>query len=229
MSGGQGTVLVVAAHPDDEALGCGGAMARHAAAGDDVHVMFLTDGVSARSDGTATQSGRTERKQAAVKAAELLGAAPPRFFDFPDNRLDTVPLLSLAQAVESVAAEIAPRIVYTHHGGDLNIDHQLCNRAVLTAFRPAPGQSVRAIYAFEVASSTEWRFGGAATQFAPNRFVDIGAHLAAKRAALAAYATEMRDWPHARSDKALVALAEWRGASAGMAAAEAFMVLRELA
>lgn len=223
-----GPILVVAAHPDDEALGCGGTMARHAAAGDAVHVIFLTDGVSARSDDTASLAGRAERKNAARQAAKLLGASEPIFFDFPDNQLDTVPLLHLAQSIESVAEGIKPRFVYTHHVDDLNIDHGLCHRAVLTAFRPAPGQSVRAIYAFEVASSTEWRFGEAGTAFTPQRFVDIADHLETKRAALAAYATEMREWPHSRSDRALRALAEWRGASAGLEAAEAFMVIREI-
>lgn len=222
------TVLVAAAHPDDETLGCGGAMARHSAAGDAVHVLFLTDGVSARRNATATEAGRTERREAAQRAARRLGAQPPTFFDFPDNQLDSVPLLALAQAVEQVAADIAPTIVYTHHDGDLNIDHQLCHRAVLTAFRPTPGQSARAIYAFETASSTEWRFGATATHFAPTRFVDISAFLEAKREALLAYETEMRAWPHARSDRALVALAQWRGATAGVAAAEAFMVLRDV-
>ena len=144
-------VLVVAAHPDDEALGCGATMARHAARGDTVCGLFMADGVGAR----GSTIGLEARRAAAEAAARVLGAEPPRVLGFPDNRLDTVALLDIVQAVEGVLAEVQPDVIYTHHGGDLNIDHVIAHRAVMTAARPVPGQPVRAVYGFEVPSSTE--------------------------------------------------------------------------
>ncbi|WP_308916534.1 PIG-L deacetylase family protein [Jannaschia sp. LMIT008] len=213
-------VLVVAAHSDDEALGCGGTIARHAGAGDRVRLLFLTDGVGARGDG-----GAAPRRDAARAAAAVLGAADVVQLDFPDNRIDAVPLLDVVQAIEGAAG--APDLIYTHHGGDLNVDHRICHRAVLTAFRPMSGSPVRAILGFEVASSTEWAFG-TPDPFQPQHFVDIAATLDAKMRALDCYAAEMRDFPHPRSARALRALAEWRGASVGLAAAEAFTVIRQI-
>jgi N-acetylglucosamine malate deacetylase 1 len=218
------TILVIAAHSDDEALGCGGTMARHAALGDTVHVLFLTDGVGARGDAPPQARARVA---AAKNAMEILGAASMTQLDFPDNRIDTVALLDIVQAIEAKAIPLAPDIIYTHHGGDLNVDHRMCHQAVLTAFRPMPGQSVRAIYGFEVASATEWGFGSV-SDFVPQRFVDISTTLAKKMAALDAYSDEMRDFPHPRSQEALHALATWRGATVGCAAAEAFSVIRDV-
>ena len=225
-SGGTGShVLAVVAHPDDEVLGAGGALARHAAKGDTVHIAFLADGIGSR--GEDREAG-DRRAVAAKRAAEILGARPPRFLGFQDNRLDGVDLLDVVKAVEAVVSEILPATIYTHHLGDLNVDHEICSRAVLTACRPLPGFCVRRIYAFEVASSTEWSQPNAALAFVPNRFVDISAALATKRRALEAYQEEMRDFPHPRSYQAVEALAAWRGASAGFHAAEAFMVLRDI-
>lgn len=216
------TVLVIAAHPDDEALGCGGAIARHAGQGEDVHVLFLADGVTSRDE--TGEADVEKRRAAALAAAKALGAKPPRFAGMPDNKLDTVPLLDVVKAVEEALTETVPDVVYTHHGGDLNVDHGIVHRAALTACRPQPGCPVRAIYAFEVPSSTEWND----SVFIPNRFVDIGATLDAKMKALACYAGEMRPFPHPRSLEAIEALARWRGASAGLEAAEAFHIIRQV-
>src|SRR6516164_11411742 len=143
-------VLVIAAHPDDEALGCAGTIARHSIAGDEVHIAFLTDGVSSRGQEPAARGAAMQRRQeAARQAARELGANPPHFFDLPDQRLDTVPLIEIILSIESLAAPLRPEIVYTHAVGDLNLDHRLACAAVLTAFRPTPGQSVSAIYGFE--------------------------------------------------------------------------------
>ncbi len=218
------TVLVIAAHPDDEALGCGGALARHSRQGEDVHVLFLADGVTSRDE--AGEADVRERAAAAEAAARALGAKPPSFAGMPDNKLDTVPLLDEVKAVEDALGETAPDVVYTHHGGDLNVDHRIVHQAALTACRPQPGSSVRAIYAFEVPSSTEWN--DTPEVFIPNRFVDISATLDAKMKALACYAGEMRPFPHPRSVEAIEALARWRGAAAGLEAAEAFHVIRRV-
>jgi LmbE family N-acetylglucosaminyl deacetylase len=217
-------VLAVVAHPDDEVLGAGGTLARHRQRGDQVRVVFLADGVSSR--GSDTQAAE-RRIAAARKANSVLGAGEPGFLGLPDNKLDTLPLLDIVKALEAVIAEINPDTIYTHHAGDLNIDHVICHRAVMTACRPLPGTRVDRILAMEVASSTEWA-PHSASVFNPTCFVDISATMDLKRRALEAYGEEMRDFPHARSYQALEAVAHCRGASVGLAAAEAFMVLREI-
>ena len=222
-------VLVVAAHPDDEALGCGGTIAKLAGAGATVCVAFIADGISARMDSAAKDPQKlTARRAAAEKACSLLGARADFFGDFPDNRLDTVPLLSLVQCVETLIAKHRPDALLTHHGGDLNVDHRLVHQAVVTASRPHPGSQVRTLLSFEVPSSTEWQPPGSGPSFSPNWFVDISATLEKKLAALDAYAMEMRDWPHARSREAVLHLARWRGATVGVAAAEAFVLGRRI-
>ncbi len=223
------TVLVVAAHPDDEVLGCGGTIARHAFEGDDVFVLILAEGATSRDNRrTADQPPEVAALQAsAAAAAEILGAAPPRFLGFPDNRLDGVDLLDVVKAVEEVISEFSPGIVYTHHAGDLNIDHRIAFRAVITACRPQPDTVIREIYTFETPSSSEWAPPDAAHVFTPRRFVDISRTLERKMAALACYESELRPFPHARSIEGVGALAKWRGATMGCAAAEAFDVIRQ--
>ncbi len=215
-------VLVVAAHPDDEALGCGGALAKHAKAGAEVAALFLTNGVGSRSE--ASDSQVEARRLAMERSAEILGIRNLSRLDFPDNALDTVPLLEVAKAVESFVSNFGmPDIVYTHHAGDLNVDHQIVHRATLTCFRPQPGRQVGEIRTFETLSSTGW-FGSnrGESHFRPCLIVDIGDFWERKKAALEAYSTEMRDWPHARSIGAVEALARHRGSVAGVEMAEAF-------
>jgi LmbE family N-acetylglucosaminyl deacetylase len=217
------TVLVVAAHPDDEVLGCGGTIARHIASGDAVHVVFMTDGVSARV-GVAAQACE-ERRAATEKAMQGLGVGDWSSLTFTDNRMDGLPLLDIVQPLERLIHDIRPRTVYTHHHGDLNVDHRITHQATMTACRPVPGQSVREILAFEIMSSTEWAAVGS-QRFEPNLFVDIDAYWPLKRRALEAYGHEMRDWPHSRSLQHLDILAQHRGSCVGWARAEAFALLR---
>lgn len=219
------TVLVVAAHADDEALGCGGSLAKHVAAGDKVHVIFVADGVTSRSG--AGQEEMVRRQQATEKARQILGISTMAFLDLPDNRLDSLPLLDIAQPLEALIAKLLPEIIYTHHYGDLNVDHRLVHQAVMTACRPLPGSTVREILTFEVMSSTEWSSPGLAP-FIPNLFVDISAQLEIKMEALEAYALEMRVPPHSRSVEHIRCLAKHRGYCMGVDAAEAFMVMRVL-
>jgi N-acetylglucosamine malate deacetylase 1 len=219
------TVLVVAAHPDDEALGCGGTIARHIAAGDAVHVLFVADGVRGRGEG---RDAIAQRRANCHHALALLGVKEPSFLDLVDQKLDATPLYDVTTAIENATRDLRPDVVYTHHAGDLNADHRVVSQAVLTAFRPLPGAAGRCIYGFEVASSTEWAFGSTGEDFRPARFVDISATFDAKMAALRAYDGEMRNFPHARSYKAVEALAVWRGATVGVPYAEAFTVFREV-
>ncbi|MEM7540331.1 MAG: PIG-L deacetylase family protein [Pseudomonadota bacterium] len=217
------TVLIVVAHPDDEVLGCGATMYRHATQGDEVHVVTMTDGVGARG---ADEEAVTRRQDAARRAAKLLGVSSIAFHGFPDNQLDSVPLLEIVNTIETAVAELQPEIVYTHHHGDLNVDHGIVARALLTACRPLPGSSVARILACETASSTEWAFP-AASMFRPQYFVDVTDSIDAKVAALRCYQDELRVFPHPRSEEHLLSRAKVRGAESGFGAAEAFEVLRE--
>jgi LmbE family N-acetylglucosaminyl deacetylase len=225
------TVLVLAAHPDDEVLGVGGAIARHAAAGDRVHIVIAAEGATARDatrDAGARRGEIEQLKHAARCAAQELGATSVGFLGFPDNRCDSVDLLDLVKAVEAAMAELRPSTVYVHHGGDLNVDHRLLHEAAATACRPLPGQDAVRLLSFETVSSTEWAPPGRLPVFSPNVFVDIQPHWPKKLAALRAYRQEMRPWPHARSLEAVEHLGRWRGASAGIEMAEAFMLLRDI-
>lgn len=219
------SVLVVAAHADDEALGCGGAIARHAASGDQVHVVFVADGVTSRPNAGGDEIAR--RQQATEQARSILGIRSTVFLGLPDNRLDSLPLLDIVQPLEAIVARLAPELVYTHHYGDLNVDHRLTHQAVMTACRPLPGTAVREILTFEVMSSTEWSGVGLAP-FLPNLFVDIGAQLDTKMRALEAYGLEMRAPPHSRSLMHAQCLAQHHGSCVGFDAAEAFMVMRAI-
>ncbi len=217
-------ILVIAAHSDDEALGCAGTMAKHVASGDSVHVLFMTDGVGSRS---VESNEASQRQTASQKAAEILQVSSIQNLDFPDNKMDSVPLLGVTQAIEKVITEIQPEIIYTHHIGDLNIDHQITHKAVMTACRPQPGFCVKEIYAFEVLSSTEWQTPSL-MPFTPNVFVDITEHIEMKEKVLEAYADEMRAPPHSRSIDNAINLAKVRGNSIGAEYAEAYELVRLL-
>ncbi len=221
--------LVVAAHPDDEVLGCGGTIARLSAEGWAVHVLIVAEGATSRdqSRDRAAKEGELSTLSAAAHAANaILGAASVSLGDLPDNRMDSIDLLDVVKIVEAAVALRRPDVVLTHHRGDVNVDHAILHDAVVTACRPLPGATVHELLFFEVASSTEWRPPASARAFEPSVFYDVSAHLATKMRALEAYASEMREFPHARSYRALEALARWRGASCGVDAAEAFALGR---
>lgn len=221
--------LIIAAHPDDEVLGCGGAILKLTRAGAEVHLAFLADGIGARNPDPAQRRAElAQRRAAAAAAAHILGVASLSFDDLPDNRLDSIPLLDITQKVEALIDQHRPTTLFTHHAGDLNVDHRRTHQAVITACRPQRGHPVRTLLCFEQPSSTEWQPPGSGLAFTPHWFVDISATLAGKLAALEAYAAELRDWPHPRSRQGIEHLARWRGASVGCDAAEAFMLARHL-
>ena len=223
-------VLVVAAHPDDEVLGCGGTIARLASEGATVSILILAEGLTSRADfdpkrDAAALSVHHER---AVRAGRLLGAKEVNVGGLPDNKMDTVPLLSVVQTIEREIARVRPEIVFTQHGGDLNVDHVVTFRATMTATRPMAGCPVKRLYAYEVGSSTEWAFQQFEPRFVPQVFFDIAPHLEAKIAAMQIYESEAWAFPHPRSPEALRANAQRWGSVTGLAAAEAFCCIRDI-
>ena len=222
-------ILVLAAHPDDEVLGCGGTIARYISDGDFVHVAFISDGVFSRDEEDYVQAEELKsRRNSALSALKALGVDSVSFFDFPDNRLDTIATIEIAKVIEKLISKHQPDIVFTHHSGDVNVDHRVIHEATVVACRPQPDHCVKTILCYEVASSTEWQFPGKHQDFCPNYYVDIGPFLDKKICSLGEYEFELREWPHPRSLKAIKHLAHWRGSSVGVDAAEAFMVARIL-
>ena len=223
-------ILVVAAHPDDEILGCGATLAKHVQRGDRVDILVLAEGLTSRDDRRDVFKRKKDLRRladAAQKAGRLLGVRSVQLHDFPDNRMDSVTRLDVVKVIEKAVERVRPQIVYTHHGGDVNIDHQIAFQAVSTACRPQPGRPVSTLLCFETSSSTEWQLAPSKA-FIPNWFVDVTRTLPRKMKALKINASEMRPWPHARSYQAIESLARWRGASVGVAAAEAFMLGRNV-
>jgi LmbE family N-acetylglucosaminyl deacetylase len=224
-------VLVVAAHPDDEILGCGATLARHSREGDAVYIAILGEGITSRADcreqGMDAMALRKLREDAR-RAANIVGANELFTFDLPDNRFDSVDLLDIVKIVERLKITTQPTLVYTHHAGDLNIDHTLTQRAVLTAFRPLDERQPHGLYAFEVPSATGWNAPTPGNTFCPTHYVNVTATLPAKIEAMEAYRSERRPWPHPRSPRALEVWAQRRGLEVGWEAAEAFVPLRTL-
>ncbi|MEM9116386.1 MAG: PIG-L deacetylase family protein [Cyanobacteria bacterium P01_F01_bin.56] len=222
-------ILVVAAHPDDEVLGCGGTIAKHSQQGDIVNILILAEGATSRATSRNPGQWQSELSALAIAAKEasrFLGAKAVDLHNFPDNRMDSCDLLDIVKVIEAAIQKLQPAVVYTHHSGDVNIDHRRIHDAVIAACRPQPHHPVKTLLFFEVPSSTEWQPPDSAPAFAPNWFVDISTTLADKVDALTVYESELRSWPHPRSIEAVKHLAHWRGATIGVSAAEAFIVGR---
>ncbi len=220
-------VLVVAAHPDDETLGSGGYAAKLIRQGHEVNWLILGEGTTSRV-ADRTQVGRAELRSQSddcLRAASIIGVRSVTQLEFPDNRFDSVDLLDVTKSIEAQIAKREPAVVITHHRGDLNIDHRVTHQAVLTATRPVPGSTIHTVLAFEVQSATEWGFN-AENNFVPSVFVDISDTIDLKMAALGEYRSEMREFPHPRSETAVRALATLRGSTVGVSAAEAFELVR---
>jgi LmbE family N-acetylglucosaminyl deacetylase len=222
--------LAVVAHPDDEVLGVGGTLARHAADGDNVAVHILADGVGARHDEIDEQTRKQirRRRERARKACDDLGVNSVTFHSFPDNEFDSVSLLEIVKAVEGAIEDSAPSVVYTHHYGDLNVDHELTSRAVTTATRPLSDSDIKRVLAFETLSATEWSAPSADNAFQPQQFVNISDHLEQKLDALEVYEDELREHPHPRTVDTVRQNAEVWGAKSGMPAAEPFELIRSV-
>lgn len=219
-------ILIVAAHPDDEILGCGGTIARLVKEGYEAYTLILGEGITSRD----TQRNRIKRKKEiqelkkqVYRANRIIGVKDIFLFDFPDNRFDSVPLLDIIKVIEKIKNKVKPDIIFTHYENDLNIDHQITYRALLTAARPLPDETVKEIYAFEVPSSTEWNFP---LRFSPDVFFDISYDMNRKIKAIKKYAPEVKLFPHPRSVEGLKINAGYWGTRVGVKYAEAFKLVR---
>ena len=217
-------ILVIAPHPDDEVLGCGGTIAKHVSAGGEVYLCMVTRVYPP--DWSENEIPR--RKQEVLKANEILGIKKTYFLDFPTVRLDTIPLKELVDSISRVVSEVKPEVVYIPHRGDVNKDHCLVFDAAMVATRPKPHSPVRRVLCYETLSETDWAPPSAQNAFIPNAYMDISETLETKLKAMSEYKSELKDFPHPRSLEAISALAKVRGSSIGIRAAEAFMLVREV-
>lgn len=212
-------VLVLAAHPDDETFGCGATIARHVLSGDAVSVVAFADGLASR--GGVTSASIKERHGMFRRACKTLGTEDVWIHQYADNQMDTLALLQVVKHIEQHLERFKPAVVYTHWKGDLNVDHCVMHEATNVACRPQPGCTVKRVLYFEVPCSTGWGEG-----FEPNYFVDAISTFPVKLQAARCYESELRQWPHPRSEIGIATLAANRGSSIGIERAEAFMVGR---
>jgi N-acetylglucosamine malate deacetylase 1 len=217
-------VIVIAPHPDDEILGCGGTIAAHCTAGDQVTVVLLTRGNPAIFPPDLIARTREEFRQ----VHQMLGVREQILFDFLAPGLEEVPAYEVADQLRQVIERVRPQVVYTPFGGDLHSDHKVAYLATLVATRPIGGFPVARVLCYETLSETEW--GDVLTQspFVPNVFHDITDHLEKKLTAMACYKSQLRDAPHPRNVEIVRMLAHVRGAVCGLDAAEAFCLVREI-
>ena len=214
--------LIIAAHPDDEILGCGGIIKKYSNE-QDFFVVIMTGGA----DGRYGSDMEAKLRQNAKQANGLIGTKELFFENFPNQQLETIPLGSIIQSIEAYIADLKPNRVFTHFANDLNKDHQILAEATFTATRPIVGQIVNEVYSYNVPSSTEWNMTDASKMFLPNVFVDIKDSLDSKIEAMKMYQSECRPYPHPRSPESLKAHANYWGLIAGMEYAEPFKLIRK--
>ena len=225
------TVAVIAAHPDDEILGCGATIQRLTQAGCTVNVLILGHGYAAR---IIDPVGDTDRKamdalsEACLRANETVGVNQVVMRQFPDNRFDSVDLLDIIKEIERFLKQYPAQLIFTHHRGDLNIDHSITNRAVLTACRPGDAETPHTILCFNVLSSTDWNFGDRGNAFAPTVFAEVTETIEDKIRAISHYTSEIRPFPFARSLEAIRCQARYYGQMVHTESAEAFELARSV-
>jgi LmbE family N-acetylglucosaminyl deacetylase len=222
------TILIVAAHPDDEVLGCGGTMSRLAHEDNCVYTMILGEGVTSRDlqrDSSKRKNELESLKNEIVSANKCLGVKDQFVYQFPDNRFDTVSLLDIIKSIEGVVEKVNPHTIFTHFEHDLNIDHQITYKAVLAATRPMEKQCVKEIYSFNILSSTEWSYP---QKFTPNYFVNINKYIEHKINAMEEYRSELREYPHPRSSEGIRISGRFWGMQVGCLSAEPFIVVRKI-
>ena len=224
-------VLVLAAHPDDETLGCGGTIRKLSDQGHPIMLITFTDGEGARISTNYIDTNHTnppeDRNQLLPQVCQVLGISQWVSGTFPDNRMDSVDLLDLVKFIEDTLTQyqFKPQIIFTHHPDCLNIDHSLVYRATVTAFRPQKGRSIR-IYSYFVPSSTDYN---PLANFRGNVYFRLNdSQVAAKQEALRIYNQEMRRYPHTRSYRNLNHLNNVWGSEIGTKNAEKFQLIRQV-
>ena len=221
-------VLVIAAHPDDELLGCGATISKYSRQGAEFMVLFIAEGSSCRyesPDCADSINAIAQRTHHAINALNLLGVKDYQFNDLPCGRLDQVPIIEINKIIERAVIKFNPDTVLTHSDLDANNDHRIVHRATIMATRPSAENRIARLLSYEVLSSSEWAYGEA---FLPTSFEQIEEHdLVLKCQAMAAYETEMKDYPFPRSERGIRAQAMSRGMQAGVPLAEAFHLIRE--
>lgn len=222
-------ILVIAAHLDDEVLGCGGTVKRLVNEGNEAYSLILSDGVTSRYDEITEEVSEAinNRFHESLESNKVIGYKESFFCKFADNSFDKEPLLNLIKSIEKYIFLLEPSIIFTHHYGDLNIDHRMVFSAVQTAARPIGEFSVREIYCFETFSSTEWNFLSA-DKFVPNYFVNIETTIQDKLEGMKCYKSELREFPHPRSLESLEINAKKWGTVTGCPYAEAFECIRKI-
>ena len=220
------SVLILAAHSDDESIGMGGTIAKHTIKGDSVYGKYFTDGIGSRSN--LKDEDKIKREKASKKAAEIIGLKWLESSNFPDNSMDSVPLLEIIKEIEKIKSFVKPKLIYTHSPSDLNIDHKIIAQATLTAFRPKSNEIYEEIRLFEVPSATDYGHNSITNTFKPNLYINIKDTWDKKYKALKEYELEMNDFPNSRSLKGIEYLARYRGSQVGLEYAEAFEVIRKI-
>ena len=226
-------ILIVVAHPDDELLGLGATMHKLIQEFNvQTHVVILGEGITSRGDERDPKQWEKElkiHKQNIKEAQHAIGYHSVSIYDFPDNRFDTVALLDIIKVVEKEKERFLPEIIFTHHGGDLNIDHQRTFEAVITATRPIKDEVVKTIITFETPSGTEWQASNDPKRFTPNLFIEVSVEdVEAKIKGMESYRFEKRKWPHPRSPKALKSICRERGLRVGKDFVESFQIIRQI-
>lgn len=219
-------ILIVAAHPDDEVLGCFGTVARLIQEGYEAYTLILGEGKTSRDEKRNVQHRYNELEalnEETQHANHTIGIKKIFTCNFPDNRFDSVDLLDIIKAILRVKEEVQPDIIFTHYEHDLNIDHQITYKAVLTATRPIKNESVKEIYSFEVLSSTEWNYP---LSFNPDTYFDITSTLELKIKAMQSYTSELCTFPHPRSLEGIELHAKYHGMRVGLSYVEAFKTIR---
>ena len=219
-------ILIVVAHPDDESFGMGGTIAKHILNNDLVFAISMTNGVSSRND--ISQADIEKRTISSKKASDILGFKWFNKGDFPDNALDTIPILEIIKFIENIKEKINPDLIYTHCSSDLNIDHRIVSQSTLTAFRPQANEKWVEIRTFEVPSSTDYGHSSITGSFKPNLIINIENTWHLKEKALNSYKEELKEYPNSRSIEGIKNLAKLRGSQVGLFYAEAFEMIRRI-
>lgn len=217
-------ILVISAHPDDETIGMGGTIAKHVDSGDEVYWSIVTQAYTP----TWTEEYLETARKQVFDVQKVYGIKKVFFCGFPTVRLNTVPHNELSSALQKIVNQVKPEMVYTTSQEDINLDHRIVYECTLVATRPLPGNSVRRLLCYEIGPTTRFGLPQGSSGFIPNVFNDISDHLEIKLKAMRCYKTELRQYPHPRSEEGLRLLARERGLSVGMNAAESFKLIREL-